>query len=257
MIKSFFMVLSAPLYGEKHLSGLLMMVLLLIAYFVPLVLLRNKMSQNAKIWVLRGTILFLLLIEFIKFIILLREYGNIPMGEFPMHLCNMPLYLFPFVAFGKSKFAEYLKPASFVIGMLAGVIAIVYPSNILGGDYPWFSYEEYLFPLRSFVFHTVMIMFSGNMLLSGVYQFKHKDLARAIIVMFTLAGVAMTFNAFIPGADYFMLGMGYGNPFSFLMETSKVLYIGFMFFLAIFIVTLVYLPTEIKHYKELKALSSN
>src|SRR5690606_29705811 len=125
MINSFFMVLSVPLYGEKHLSGLLMMALLLVAYFVPLVLLRNKMSQNAKIWVLRGTILFLLLIEFIKFIILLREYGNIPMGEFPMHLCNMPLYLFPFVAFGKSKFAEYLKPASFVIGLLAGVIAIV------------------------------------------------------------------------------------------------------------------------------------
>ncbi len=255
MINSFFMVLNAPMFGEKHVSGLFMMLLLLLAYFVPLVLLRKKMSQTAKIWVLRGTILFLIFIEFVKYIILLREFGHIPMGEFPMHLCNMPLYIFPFVAFGKSKFAEYLKPSSFIIGMMAGGIAIIYPSNILGGNYSWFSYEEYVFPFRSFLFHTVMIMFAGNMLLTGVYNLKHGDLLKAITVMITLAGVAMTFNALIPGADYFMLGMGYGSPFNFLIEVSKPLYIATMIGISLTVVTLIYLPIEIKYYKNLKKLT--
>jgi len=241
---------AAPMFGMKHMFGLLMMSALLLLYFIPLVLLRYKMTQNQKIWVLRGTSLFLIFIEIIKYMILLREYGHIPMGEFPMHFCNMPLLLFPWVSFGKSKFAEYLKPAAFMMGLFAGMIALAYPSNILGGDYPWFSYtDEYLFPFRSFLFHTIMIMFSGYMLISGEYNIKRYDTWRSLSVMIVCAGVGMTFNWFIPGADFFMLGIGYGSPLNFLMPISKALYILAMMGVSILVVVLFYLPFELKKRK--------
>lgn len=254
MYTSFFMVLeAAPMFGMKHMSGLLMMAALLLMYFIPLVLLKNKMTKNQKQWVLKGTSLFLIFIEIIKYMILLREYGNIPIGEFPMHFCNMPLLLFPWVSFGKSKFAEFLKPAAFMMGLFAGVIALVYPSNILGENYPWFSYtDEYLFPFRSFLFHTVMIMFSSYMLLSGEYKIKRHDTWRALVVMLVCAGIGKIFNWFIPGADYFMLGMGYGSPLNFLMPISKALYILAMMGCGIIVNVLFYLPFELKLRKEAK-----
>jgi len=238
---------TSPLYGSKHLIGLLMMLVISAAYLVPIIIYRKTMSQKSKLLVLKLTILFMWLLEIFKFIILLRERGNIPLGEFPFALCSTPLYLFPFVAFGKSKFAEYLKPSAFIVGLLAGAISLLYPSNILGGAVPWFSFTEELFPLRSFVYHTVMILFAVNMLISGVYKMKKGDLVKAIVVLLVLASIAITLNAIIPNADFFMLGMGYGSPFLFVRDISPLLYIAVMISLALLIITLVYLPLELKH----------
>lgn len=221
-----------------------MMIVLSAAYLIPLIVYRNKLSDKTKLLVLRLTIAFMWLMEVLKFVILLRTYGNIPLGEFPFALCSMPLYLFPFVAFGKSKFSDYLKPSAFIVGLLAGAITLLYPSNVLGGAYPWFSFSEALFPLRSFVYHTVMILFAINMLLSGVYKMKKGDLVKAIVVLLTLATIAITLNSLIPNADFFMLGMGYGSPFAFLRDISPFLYIAVMITLALFIISLVYLPFE-------------
>jgi len=248
----FFIETSSPLYGSKHLLGLFMMIVLSAAYLVPLIVYKNKMSEKTKLLILRLTIAFMWLIEVLKFVILLRTYGNIPLGEFPFALCSMPLYLFPFVAFGKSKFSDYLKPSAFIVGLLAGAITLLYPSNVLGGAYPWFSFSEALFPLRSFVYHTVMILFAVNMLISGVYKIKKGDLVKAIVVLLTLATIAITLNSLIPNADFFMLGMGYGSPFVFLRDISPLLYIAVMIALALFIISLVYLPFEFKKVKNNK-----
>ncbi|MDY0214332.1 MAG: YwaF family protein [Bacilli bacterium] len=245
----FFVTTTAPLYGLKHFIGLLMMLGLSAMYFVPLIIYRNKLKPEQKALVLKLTIIFMWLLEIIKFVILLRVYGNIPLGEFPYALCSTPLYLFPFVAFGKSKFSEFLKPSAFVVGLLAGAISLLYPSNILGDTSSWFSFSQEMFPLRSFVYHTVMILFSVNMLLSGNYRPKKGDLFKAISVLLVLAAIAVLLNALIPNADFFMLGMGYGSPFAFLMDISKALYILVMVAIALFIITILYLPFELMKKK--------
>ena len=237
---------TAPLYGAKHLLGLLMMLILSAAYLVPLVIYRNRLTSANKRLILQLTILAMWGLEIFKFIILLRTYGNIPLGEFPYALCSTPLYLFPFVAFGKSKFAEFLKPSAFVVGLLAGTITLLYPSNVLGDTSSWFSFTQELFPLRSFIYHTIMILFAINMLLSGIYRPKKGDLVKAIVVLLVLASIAIILNALIPNADFFMLGMGYGSPFAFLIDISKVLYIAVMVGIALIVITLVYLPFELK-----------
>lgn len=237
---------TVPLFGAKHLLGLLMMLVLSAAYLVPLIIYRNKLSLQTKRLILQLTIGFMLVLEVFKFVILLRIYGYIPLGEFPYALCSTPLYLFPFVAWGKSKFSEFLKPAAFIVGLLAGTITLFYPSNVLGGPVSWFSFSEELFPLRSFVYHTVMILFAVNMLISGVYKMKKGDLVKAIVVLLVLASIAILLNAIIPNADFFLLGMGFGSPFAFLRDISQVLYVAVMVGIALVIITLVYLPFELK-----------
>lgn len=241
-----FIETTSPLYGTKHLLGLLMMVVIAALYLGPLLYYKKKMNEKSFRLVLQLTIIFMWVLEIIKFIILLRIHGNIPLGEFPYALCSTPLYLFPFVAFGRSKFAEYLKPAAFIVGLLAGTITLLYPSNILGGPVSWFSLSEELFPLRSFVYHTVMILFSAGMLITGIYKIKKGDLIKALVVLLVLSGFAIFLNTIIPNADFFMLGMGWGSPFAFLREISPLLYIFVMLTLGVSAITLVFLPFELK-----------
>lgn len=239
---------TAPMFGSKHLIGLLMMALLSAAYLIPLILLRNKMSENAKYWVLRGTALSLWALELLKFIILLREYGYVTHGEFPFHLCSVPLYIFPFVAFGKGKISQYLKAPAFTVGLVAGLITLIYPSNVLGGDHPWFSMAEELFPLRSFLFHTIIILFAVYMLISKVFTFRQYDLFRSLSVVGGGALFAIILNTLIPNADYFLIGRGYGSPLQFIYNTSPALYTISMIGLGLLVVGLIYLPIELTIY---------
>lgn len=213
------------------------------------------MSLFYKRLVLQITYGVLFSIEFLKYILLLRNYGNIPLGEFPFPLCSMPLFLFPIVAWGKTKFTESFKPAVFLIGLLAGMITIFYPSNILGADYSYFSSAEMYFPLRSFVYHTIMIMFSVYMLVSGIYKFKKNDYFKALIVVYSLALVAIILNKLIPGADFFMLGKAYGSPFAFLIDINYWFYIFVMLLIASVLITAVFLPNEIIVRRKQRALA--
>lgn len=229
------------LFSSKHLIGLAMMLAYAAVFFTVGIILAKRKSDLPKIWFLRGTALFMILLELLKFILLFRTEGHISAGNFPFALCSMPLYLYPFVAFGKSKFSENLKPAAFVIGLLAGSITIIYPSNVLWVDTPWFANGGYNLAMLSFLYHTTMILFAVYMLVSKNYKMKAFDSVKAFGTLVVLATVAIILNSVIPNADYFMLGKGYGSPFQFIIEKAGLpVYILVMILLGLIVITLLY-----------------
>ncbi len=232
------------LFGAKHLIGLAWCIGLSAILFIVLHFFVNK-KESGKIWTLRGICLALILVEFIKYIVILRgdgiKSGSIGHGLFPFHLCSMGLYLFPFVAFGKSKFSEFLKPAAFVIGLLGGLLTLLYPSNVLDVSTLWLAKSGFNFPLISFVYHTIMIDFAIYMIVSKNYSMKAIDALKAIAVILVLASVAIILNSLIPGADYFLIGKGYGSPLAFIIEkTNLFVYILTMFAISIIVIVLLY-----------------
>ena len=233
------------IFGEKHLIGLAVIVALATIFFLVMHFFVNKRGERARVWALRGLALFLLFTEFVKYIMTLHgdgvSSGSIGIALFPFQLCHMPLFLFPFVAFGKSKFSQFLKPGAFIIGMLAGTLTLLYPSNVLDASIGWLDNGGLNFPSISFIYHGTMIVFAIYMLVSKVYKFKASDSLKALAVLCSLAAVAITLNAIIPGADFFMLGSGVGNPLNFIVASAgHAVYLLTMFGMAVLLIALVY-----------------
>ena len=229
------------LFSTKHLSGLSVAVVFLTAFFVAFHFFNRSMNERQKLYVLRviaGTMIFL---EFWKMVLTIAHLGIIGYGQFPFHLCSMPLVLYPLVAFGKEKTRRIFAPAAFIIGIAAGAITLAYPSNVLDVTIPWFRNMGINYPMHSFIYHTLMVVFAGYMIQSKIYKIKAIDFVYAAGIMLCLACIAMVLNALIPGADYFMLGHGYGMPTQGIIEAAGLpVYIITMMAIGIGVVFLIY-----------------
>ena len=239
------------LFGSKHIWGLSVAVVLLTGFFVLFHFLNPKLTkEKGRKYVLRTIACVMVGLEFCKMVFILSGYGQasgiITYGQFPFHLCSMPLVLYPLVAFGKERTSRIFAPAAFIIGIVAGSITLIYPSNVLFGspgnsDVSWWTDYGINFPMHSFIYHSLMVAFAGYMIQSKIYKIRAFDFVFASGVMLSLASVAMIMNAIIPNADYFMLGHGYGMPTQFIIESAGLpVYIITMLSIGIFVVFLVY-----------------
>ena len=199
------------MFESKHIWGLSVAVVFVIAFFTIFFFVNPKLSrEKGRTYVLRsiaGTMIFL---EFCKMVFALATEGGITKELFPWQLCSMPLLLFPLVAFGGEKMRKIFCPPAFIIGMLAGTIVLFYPANVLDTSIPWFENGGINLPMHSFIYHTLMIVFAGYMIQSKVYRIRAWDFLYAAGIMLSMALVAICLNTIIPGADYFLLGKGTG-----------------------------------------------
>ena len=121
-------LLSAPLFGPKHLVGLgYVIVIVLIGLFAF-----GSKADKRKILIL--TLLFYLF-EIIKIGYYLVESGTYPMNHLPLHLCSLPLYVYPILYFSKkgSKLEEMAMASAFITIIAGGIVALLIPTNIIGG----------------------------------------------------------------------------------------------------------------------------
>lgn len=139
---------------------------------------------------------------------------------------------------------NYIKPAAYSVVLLAGVIALALPTNILGSATSWFPLSDNILPITSFVFHGLMIMSSIYMLRSGFYKFEFKNVFGAIVISLIFGGIAMLMNLWLD-TDFMLLNYGNGSPLQFLIESSKFIYVISMIGLAIFLIFLDFVITEL------------
>ncbi len=95
-----------------------------------------------------------------------------------MQLCSFSLYLMPIIAFSKGKIRKFFLPTTFAVGMLAGLITLLYPATVLGGPYGWELSVDNILPYQSFTYHATMIFFSLYLLFSKEYRPAIKDYPR-------------------------------------------------------------------------------
>ena len=107
--------------------------------------------------------------------------------------------------------------------MLAGLIALLIPTNILGPEMFWFHLNKNFVEIASFTYHAVMIAAPLALIKLDYYKPKMSDIGYALAFTGGFAALAMTVNAFT-NQDFLLLNNGNGSPFQFLITESKLLY---------------------------------
>jgi uncharacterized membrane protein YwaF len=241
------MILTPEVFGLKHLSGSLVTV-----FFIVLFLwLSLRPTVNRKV-ILRMSALFLIALELFKYTYTIATDGSIGAYMYPFNLCSFSLYVMPLVAFGKGKFAKFMTPFTYAVGLLAGLLVLLYPSNVLGNSDQWFPVTEVL-PFHSFIYHGNMIFFSIYLAMSKRYVPRFMDFTKALFVLLLAAAFANTLN-FILDTDYMLLHYGNGSPFQFVIEdVSYVAYLGVMSVVGLVLIVLLFLPNAFKSKDSIKS----
>ena len=227
-------ILTAPLFGPKHLSGLG----LLLVLAVLLVVVLRYIKASEKNLILFSAIIFWIF-EIVKITYMIVDNGKFPMNHLPFHLCSIPLYVLPILYFSKSgsKLEKYMKATLYGVVPIAGIAALVLPTNIIGSSESWFPLTENILPMLSFIFHGLMIFIPFYMVYKKAYVIKYSDIRYAYACTLTLMVGAMIVNALLD-KDYMLLNTGNGSPLQFLLDSGQVLYTTSMILLGLFVINL-------------------
>jgi len=234
------MILTPSVFGFKHISGLAMMILVI----TLLLILFKKYKHNHRIVLIYSAVLILSL-EVIKYTYMISHH-IFTLNDLPFQLCSFSLYVMPLIAINKASINKYAMPFAFSIGILAGGLALLYPSNILGSSDHWLPFEGDILPYISFIYHAHMIFYALYIYQQKLYVPVRKDIIK---VFFMLLGFATFVNMlnFLWQTDFMMLRYGEGNPFQFLMEIHYVVYLVGMIVLGIIMISLTYIGFILNH----------
>lgn len=233
---------NAPLFGEKHLIGLLVILIINVALLWKL---KPQDYKNNRKMIFLFMILFYLL-EISKLTYITKTSGSFPMYQLPFHLCSLPLYLYPIMYFTKqdSKIQNIVKPAAFAVVLIAGIVALAMPTTIIGDELSWFPIGNNILPIISFTFHGLMIYSSLYLIRSRYYQFQFSDVLNAYLTTIPLLIVALIANGLMD-KDFMSLNRGAGVPFNSLRNTSQLLFTGTLIVIAYIVILLVFITTKI------------
>ncbi len=232
----------APIFGDKHTIGLIAIALLFV-FFANV--LNHKKDLN--VYKVIGVFLVLFyLLEALKLGYIIYQDKAYPLNHLPFHLCSLPLYLYPLIYFfRKNNFVQkYVMPSAYSIILIAGIIALAMPTNIIGDELNWFPLKANILPIISFLFHGLMIFSSIFLLRSRLYVFKKEDYPKTIFMGLIFASVAMMVNQLLD-KDFMLLNKGTGSPLSFLLDYSKPLYVFSMIFGFFILIGVVFLVTHV------------
>lgn len=224
------MFLAAELFGPKHIMGLGLTLLVIGIMFLIYEFVLKK--DNRKMMYILLVLFYLL--EILKIAYIWNNNGSYPIYHLPFHLCSLPLYLMPLAMFIKNeKVLKFIYPA-LVSGLLfGGLLAMIYPSNILGDGTSFFPLSENFLPILSFIYHPIMIFTAIFFVYTGIYRIEFKKFYYGFPVIIVFMLIAMLANALLD-QDFMLLNKGNGSPFQFLIESSQLLYVGAMIGLGLF-----------------------
>lgn len=229
------MTLAAPLFGIKHLLGLLVLIILFTIFSE---FLSKNAKQKHKTVILIFMIMFYVL-EIMKLAYITYNNHSFPIYHLPFHLCSLPLYLYPLMYFMKpSNFIDnFIKPTAYSVSLAAGIMALIMPTTIIGNAESWLPLSENILPIISFLYHGTMIFSSIYLIKSGFYKYENNHIIKTFSITLSYAIIAMIANH-IFDTDFMMLNRGNGCPLNFLMESSKLLYVFVMLLLGLEVIGL-------------------
>jgi uncharacterized membrane protein YwaF len=236
------MLLTPVVFGSKHLIGTSLMIILIAAFLI----LSLKVYKGKPRTIMIIATFTLIGLELFKYLFVLYERNALPEHMMPLQLCSFSLYAMPIVTFAKEKTAKFVMPFAYAVGLVSGLIVLIFPANVLGSSTNWFPVNGDLLPFQSFLYHATMVFFSLYIVLAKVYQPKLSDVKRAFFILLGVALVAFNVNLLLE-TDFMLLRVGNGNPLNFLIDTSYSLYLISLILLGFILLSLTFLPFYKKH----------
>lgn len=224
-------LLTAQIFGLKHIQGLFYVLLIVV---IGLVLFLKNAEKKQTLIIM--TIFYIL--EVLKLGYLIIRDGSYPINHLPFHLCSMPLYIWPILYFSKpsSKLHKYAEATAFATILGGGIVALLYPETIIGNNDSWFPFTDNFLPFVSFTYHAMMIMSSLYLVLSKQYHPKYSDAFKAITLTLVFMIIAIIVN-FSLDQDFMLLNRGNGSPFNTLIqEKGQMFYTFFMIGIGVLVI---------------------
>lgn len=236
------------LFSTKHLIAILIGI---VVVTITLLFLNKKKWSSEKLMIITAVLFYI-------FEVLKQGYwiysGIFSVHKLPLYPCNMPLYIFPFLIFGTDRMKEFIKPFLYVIFLGGGLLALIYPSIILGTSDTWTVSMQNFVPFISIIVHSLMIALGVYLVSSGFYKIRKYDYIRIFVTIFSMYVAVYIFNQLV-GTDFFFSNEGNGLPgfllsikeFSIFIFASIVFLTGLLDLYVVYWITL--LINKKKEYK--------
>ena len=129
-----------------------------------------------------------------------------PAASLPLYLCSLFWLLMPLAVFARRDWLRQMASATVcTVGLLGGVFGLVF--NIYLNRYPFLSFV----PVRSLLYHMLMVLAPSVMWSSGYYRPRREDRYRCFVPVAALVGVCLVLNRLF-GWDYCYTAGGVGTP---------------------------------------------
>lgn len=137
----------------------------------------------------------------------LRHFGVLnPATTLPLYLCSLFWLLLPPAMFARhDTFRQMACAAVCTLGLMCGVFGLVF--NVYLNQYPFLSFV----PVRSLLYHIMMILVPTAMWSSGYYRPQQQDRLLCFVPVTILVSVCLLLNR-IYGWDYCYTAGGIGTP---------------------------------------------
>ena len=179
-------------------------------------------------------------------------------GLLPIYTCSLYIYCMFLQAFFKGKLREYSLSFLTTIGMLAGLIGMIYCNGL--NWYPFWTFGAFY----SLFFHYAMFITGVIMLATRYVELDKRDIIKAWVPILIISFIALPVNSEY-GADYMQIYEGSGVPL--MSNLAKVLaahklrwlfsliMIASYLILSSFVVGVYYLSTHLTNKKMQKAIN--
>lgn len=162
-----------------------------------------------------------------------------PSTTLPLYLCSLFWLMLPFAAFCKEGLIRRAALANIcTIGLFGGIFGMVF--NVYLNRYPFFSFV----PMRSLLYHFMMILIAAALWTSGYYKPKLPDTLLCFAPVAVLLVPCIIGNR-LYGWDYGYINGGVGTPLELLSRhMPKGVFVLFFYGMLFVLINLAfYLPT--------------
>lgn len=137
----------------------------------------------------------------------MRQFGQIhPETTLPFYLCSLFWMMLPLAVFSRQEKLRQIAAANVcTMGVMGGVLGLVF--NVYLNHYPFFHFV----PVRSLIYHILMIAAAALLWAGGVYRPRPSDRVLCFAPVAVLVGVSLVLNRLF-GWDYCYTAGGIGTP---------------------------------------------
>lgn len=167
----------------------------------------RQMGPDKALHWLRGCAVLSLCFDPIYWVWEMQKFGHVqPATTLPLYLCSLFYMMLPLAVFSRRAWLRQMAAANVcTMGMLGGVFGLVF--NVYLNRYPFFHFV----PIRSLLYHILMVAAAVLMWGGRVYQPRSGDRVLCFVPVGALVGICLAVNRKF-GWDYCYTAGGAGTP---------------------------------------------
>ena len=223
--KWFFLAEDRPIEGLFSPAHLISVTLTLAVFLTAAVLLGKKFAKNEKgqniVLIISG--IFIVLVQLAKVTYLVYQYRNtslpfwegfweIVIGNAPLYLCDMQIFIIPLAAITRGKFREWCLDFVAIWGLLMGFFGNYFAGNIYG-SLPAFCFLT----LVSLINHSISAFAALFIFVTGMNKMKKTNIPFTVGILVIYMTVALVID-YVDNHNFMFFFRGDGTPFDLFLN---------------------------------------